>query len=101
MNIARINFSHGDHEYFRKLVQTVRTVSKKTGKPIAILGDLCGPKIRIGEIENGAFELNEGDTLYFDSSCVHKTRIIGKWTVKFLCVFVQEMYRNAKEGKMK
>jgi transcriptional regulator with XRE-family HTH domain len=45
--------------------------------------------------------LNAGDTLYFDSSCVHKTRIIGKRTVKFLCVFVQEMYRNAKEGKRK
>lgn len=63
MNIVRINFSHGDHEYFKKLIDTVRTVSKKTGKPIPILGDLCGPKIRIGDIEGGSFDIAPGDTL--------------------------------------
>jgi len=63
MNVARINFSHGDHDYFRMLIERIRAVSEKTGKTISVLGDLCGPKIRIGDIEGGSFDLNAGDSL--------------------------------------
>lgn len=73
MNIARINFSHGEHEYFRVLIQKIRSVSEKTRKTIAILGDLAGPKIRIGDIEGGSFPLNRGDGLV-----VTTREVIGK-----------------------
>jgi pyruvate kinase len=73
MNIARINFSHGDHDHFKQLITTVRTVSAKTGRTISILGDICGPKIRIGDIEGGSFHLEKGDTL-----TVTTREVIGK-----------------------
>jgi pyruvate kinase len=63
MNVARLNFSHDTYDESRKRIATVRKISEKTGQPISILGDLCGPKIRIGDIEGGSFELKPGDEL--------------------------------------
>ncbi len=63
MNIARINFSHGVHEDLERVVASVRNVAAATGNPIAILGDLAGPKIRIGEVENGGMRLEPGAEL--------------------------------------
>ena len=63
MNVARLNFSHDTYEEFSHRINLVRKISHKTGIPIAVLGDLRGPKIRLGEIENGSFYLNEGDEL--------------------------------------
>ena len=63
MNIARINFSHDTHDEFRHRISLVRKISEQTGKPITILGDLCGPKIRIGDIEGGSFAVKTGDEL--------------------------------------
>ncbi|HEY2066426.1 MAG TPA: pyruvate kinase [Gemmatimonadaceae bacterium] len=50
MNVARLNFSHGTHEQHRVTVQLVRDVAAELDRPIAILGDLQGPRIRIGEL---------------------------------------------------
>jgi pyruvate kinase len=60
MNVARLNFSHGDHESHRQTYNNLRAVSAETGFPLAILMDLCGPKIRLGEVEPGV-ELVAGD----------------------------------------
>lgn len=63
MNVARINFSHGSHEVLERVVESVRNVAAATGNPIAILGDLAGPKIRIGEVEGGGMRLEPGAEL--------------------------------------
>ncbi len=63
MNVARLNFSHDTHEEFKHRISMVRNISRETGKPIAILGDICGPKIRIGKIEGTSINLKEGDEL--------------------------------------
>lgn len=60
MNAARLNFSHGTHEIHLQTIKNIREASEKTGKPIAILQDLQGPKIRTGKVENGAVELQDG-----------------------------------------
>ena len=49
----RLNFSHGSHDYFLPLAERIRSVSAKLGKPIAILQDLQGPKIRTGKLTDG------------------------------------------------
>jgi pyruvate kinase len=59
MNVARINFSHANHEQHAATIALVREVSKEMGRPIAILGDLQGPRIRIGDL-NAARELTNG-----------------------------------------
>ncbi len=50
LNVARINFSHSTHEQHAATIALVRDVANETGRPIAILGDLQGPRIRIGEL---------------------------------------------------
>lgn len=61
MNIARLNFSHGDYEMHKKNLDMVRKVSAETGHPVAILQDLQGPKIRCGKLIGGGIEIKRGE----------------------------------------
>ena len=63
MDVARINFSHGTHDEICSLISRVRKVSSETGNPIAILGDIAGPKIRIGELEKESITIRAGEEL--------------------------------------
>jgi len=63
MNVARLNFSHGTYEAHGEVIETIRAESKKLGKHIAILQDLCGPKMRIGPVEDDGFSVTEGKTI--------------------------------------
>jgi pyruvate kinase len=63
MNIARLNFSHGDFESHTLTIKNLREASSRTGKRLAIMADLPGPKMRIGEMEHEPVELIEGDKL--------------------------------------
>ncbi len=62
MNVARLNFSHGTHEDHARVVETIRGVAKDLRRPIAILGDLQGPRIRIGSLAE-AVTITEGESL--------------------------------------
>jgi pyruvate kinase len=57
MDVARLNFSHGSHEEHAKRIATVREAAEACSKPIAILQDLCGPKIRAGRFPGGTMAL--------------------------------------------
>jgi pyruvate kinase len=61
MNIARINFSHGDHEAHTRTIQSLREVAAAEGKVLGILGDLQGPKLRLGHVKAGGLQLDLGD----------------------------------------
>jgi pyruvate kinase len=63
VDVFRINFSHGEHIEHHQAIQCIRKISARLEHPIAILQDLQGPKIRIGEIANGSIELSAGKTL--------------------------------------
>ncbi|MBI4276715.1 pyruvate kinase [Candidatus Uhrbacteria bacterium] len=65
MDVARLNFSHGTHVYHRKLVMAIRAASKAVGKPVAILQDLQGPRIRIGVLPNEGVEVKKGEYIVF------------------------------------
>jgi len=60
MDVARLNFSHGTHAEHGLAIERVRSVEARIGKPIAILQDLQGPKIRLGTFESGAATLRRG-----------------------------------------
>ena len=66
INGARLNFSHGSYEEHAAKIKAVREISKELGREIAILQDLQGPKIRLGDIVDNRFEVNEGDELVLD-----------------------------------
>ncbi|MCA9517863.1 MAG: pyruvate kinase [Myxococcales bacterium] len=60
MDCARLNFSHGTHESHAKNAAMVRRAAARAGRPLAILADLCGPKMRVGKFPGGPIELVEG-----------------------------------------
>jgi len=60
MDVARLNFSHGDHEVHAQTFRTVRAESERRGRPVGVLQDLQGPKIRVGRFAGGAVELEAG-----------------------------------------
>lgn len=60
MNVMRLNFSHGDFAEHQVRIENIKKVTEKTGKTVAIMQDLGGPKIRIGEFEKGVITLVEG-----------------------------------------
>ncbi len=62
-NIFRLNMSHGTHDEHRQLAERIRKISKRKKVHTAILMDLCGPKIRVGEFEKGEIELTAGDSV--------------------------------------
>ena len=63
VDIFRLNFSHADHKTHKASITKIRQIAKKLGTKTAILQDISGPKIRIGEID-GVLELKKGDTIY-------------------------------------
>lgn len=73
VNIFRLNFSHGSHEDKARIIDHIHTINNKEPYNIAILADLQGPKLRVGEIENGAITIEPGEILTFTS----KEKVVG------------------------
>ncbi|MGK2861367.1 MAG: pyruvate kinase [Chitinophagaceae bacterium] len=73
VNVFRLNFSHGSHENKLNIIQLIRKINDTQPYNIAILGDLQGPKLRVGEMENGALKIDAGDILTFTS----KEKVVG------------------------
>ncbi|MBP7960564.1 MAG: pyruvate kinase [Caldilineaceae bacterium] len=63
MDVARLNFSHGTHDYHRESIRLIRSISQELRKPVAILADLQGPKLRVGKMQPGGVPLKPGDDL--------------------------------------
>lgn len=63
MNVARLNFSHGDFEEHGNRIKVIRQASQELGKTVAILLDTKGPEIRLGKLKEEPIELNQGDTI--------------------------------------
>mgnify|MGYP001175418505 CR=1 FL=1 len=77
VNVFRLNFSHGSHEDKVMIIKHIRKININEPVNIAIIGDLQGPKLRVGEIEGGAIEIERGDILTFTNEKVmgNKERI--------------------------
>lgn len=92
VNVFRLNMSHGDHDYHRKIFNRIRSCARQTDSYIAILMDLCGPKIRVGKFENGSIELKKNTKVTI--SCVaglgHEGLIISQY---------KQLYRDVKKGE--
>ncbi|WP_432471274.1 pyruvate kinase [Amphritea sp. HPY] len=68
VNVVRLNFSHGSADDHRRRATEVKTLSQKLAMPVAVLGDLQGPKIRIARFKNDKIQLEKGDRFALDSS---------------------------------
>ena len=74
VDVFRINMSHADHAKARETHEIIRRVEKESGRPVGILVDLQGPKLRIGEFADGKVSLSEGDLFTFDKDKTPGTR---------------------------
>ncbi|HQC65020.1 MAG TPA: pyruvate kinase, partial [Anaerolineaceae bacterium] len=68
LDVARLNFSHGTQKQHEENIALIRRLSKECNKPITILADLQGPKLRIGKLENNEITLTEGQIIALSSS---------------------------------
>jgi pyruvate kinase len=79
LDIARLNFSHGTHEFHRNTIQNIREASKRAGRPVTIMQDLQGPKLRAGVLPKPGIDLKKGDVcLLFPEGSTPKTSSEGK-----------------------
>src|SRR4029079_17170377 len=74
MNVARLNFSHGDHSDHQAVYEQVRRQARGAGAAVAILADLQGPKIRLGKFIDGPHEWRTGDTVTIPSDDIEGTK---------------------------
>lgn len=93
VNVCRLNFSHGKHEVVGELIATIRKIDEELGTHTSILGDLQGPKIRVGEMENNGVELIDGAEIIMTS-----TKCVG--TAERIYISYQEMPKDVKPGEM-
>ena len=93
MNVARLNFSHGDHEEHLARINTIKKIRKETGRVIAILLDTKGPEIRTHDMENGAIELNTGDVVR-----ISMTEVLG--TKEKFSITYPELINDVKPGSI-
>jgi len=91
MNVARLNFSHGDHPSHRRVIRAIRRLEHKLGTPVAILQDLPGPKVRIGAVAGDRVRLH---TRQFFT--LTNRKIVG--SEQAVCVSFPGLTRAVKKG---
>lgn len=91
VNALRLNFSHGDEEYFTNLFNTIHDVCETRKVPIPILQDLQGPKIRIGKLEKDSIEIFKGNEIEISTKSV-----LG--TEKIVSASYKELAKDSKIG---
>jgi pyruvate kinase len=75
LNVCRLNFSHGDHSVHEENIKHVKQVNNEINSNIAILADLQGPKLRVGEMENGGCEIISGEKIVFtNKECIGSSK---------------------------
>lgn len=84
VNVARMNLSHGSYDVHEGVYANVRKAAADAGKPVAVLVDLQGPKIRLGKFEGGPYDLAEGDIFKITTEDVIGTRELSGTTFKGL-----------------
>ncbi|MGK5082153.1 pyruvate kinase [Bdellovibrionota bacterium FG-1] len=99
MDIARLNFSHGTHEFHRVMIQTIREASRRAQRPIAIMQDLQGPKIRLGKLGPNGLDVKPGDTLLlYPEGATIKGSTHGKIAVPISAEIAQAVSSDTKKG---
>lgn len=99
MDIARLNFSHGTHEFHAGLIQNIREASKRAKKPVAIMQDLQGPKMRVGKLPKGGLLLKTGDILVlYPEGSSPRTSTEGRIAIPISAEIAHGVSKNAQKG---
>jgi pyruvate kinase len=90
MNIARLNFSHGDEEHHARIIANIRAAAARTGRGVAILADLPGPKIRLGNLEPERLDVEPGDDFTLTTEAITGNRSRAAMTFPKLPLVVKK-----------
>jgi len=93
LDVARVNFSHGNHDDHLRRIMLLREASTRAGRYVAILGDLAGPKIRIESFQNGKVDLQDGQAFALDTALDSKAG-----TESVVGVAYKELVDDVKAG---
>jgi pyruvate kinase len=92
VNVFRLNMSHGDHDYHKAVFKRIRSCAKRADSSVAILMDLCGPKIRVGKFEKDSITLKKNAKVIIScgNGVGHDGLIISQY---------KQLYRDVKKGE--
>ncbi len=93
VDVCRLNFSHGNYDVHAETIRYVREINQEDGSNIAILADLQGPKIRVGDIENGEIQLVQGEKIKLSSKPCMGTK-------EMIHISYSQIARDVKEGEI-
>ena len=92
VNVCRLNFSHADHDTHLKTIQTIKEINRELHVHTAILADLQGPKIRVGEVEEGTILKDESELFITDKLCISNN--------KKIYISYQQLAADVEEGEL-
>lgn len=99
MDVARLNFSHGTHEFHKALISNIREAAKRAKKAVAIMQDLQGPKLRVGVLQKGGVELSAGDVvLLYPEGSTPKLSTHGRIAIPISAEIAQAVSIDAEKG---
>ena len=93
VDVCRLNFSHGNYDFYTELIGTIRELNAELGVTTAILADLQGPKMRVGEMADGPIELVDGSELVITTDAVKG--VPGKVSTGYL-----QFPQDVKKGEL-
>ncbi|MBN1122964.1 MAG: pyruvate kinase [Anaerolineae bacterium] len=99
MNVARLNFSHGDQEYHAENIRRIRAAAEKTGRPVAITADLQGPKLRVGKVAEPGVAINEGERIVLTTAPVAGHRTESEETKAVIPIQYEAMPKDVNPGE--
>ncbi|MFA5029733.1 MAG: pyruvate kinase [Patescibacteria group bacterium] len=95
LNVARLNFSHGSYKHHRLLIGNLRSVAKSLKSQLAIIQDLQGPRIRIGEVGQAGLKVSRGQEVFL----VPPKRQVSSQSAVVVPIQYKELYRDLKAGQ--
>jgi len=99
LDVARLNFSHGTHDYHRALIENIRKASRKLGRHVGIMQDLQGPKIRVGVLPKEGITLKPGDTvLLYPEGSSPKSSTHGRIPIPISAEIALAVAQDAQKG---
>lgn len=98
MDVARLNFSHGTYAEHRTLIKNIRAAAKKAGRTVAIMQDLQGPRIRIGQISRDGIEVRRGEAVVLVPEHMINYKLLVSADVKIIPHQYVNLYKDVKKG---
>jgi len=96
MNVARLNFSHNVHKHHAMLIANIRSVSKELSQPLAILQDLQGPRIRLGNVDEKGIEISTKSIIVLFPE---EEKVVSGKDEIFVPIQYPQLYKDIKPGE--